>query len=202
MPTQVPWTWTQRLGHGFTLQHHLEGIRLFSIHYPELRCSEVIFFEASSPQIMKVNDDLSVQLFRPMSDAIEEGNLQRVIELLDEHPEALDLDTALGSWLHIAAEHDQLAIVKELIKRGIDLNARGGILEGNADIAGLWNHHLLTRERRAHPRRRGLLHRALPGGARCAETYTGRINRGCLHRSWIVFSAIARRIPRGGALGT
>jgi ankyrin repeat protein len=77
-----------------------------------------------------------------MSDAIEEGNLRRVIELLDEHPEALDLDTALGSWLHIAAEHDQLAIVKELIKRGIDLNARGGILEGNALQAAVDEGHI------------------------------------------------------------
>jgi uncharacterized protein len=70
-------------------------------------------------------------LFNPMSDAIEEGNFKRVIELLDNHPGAIDLDTPIGSWLHIAAARGQLLIVKELVKRGMNLNARGGSLDGN-----------------------------------------------------------------------
>jgi uncharacterized protein len=71
-------------------------------------------------------------LFRPMSDAIKAGNLQRVTELLEEHPEAIDLDTPMGSWLHIAASAGQLAVVKELVERGIDVNARGGTFKTNA----------------------------------------------------------------------
>jgi uncharacterized protein len=85
---------------------------------------------------------MSNTLFRPIMDAIREGNLQRVIELLDDHPEALNMDTVFGSWLHAAAGRGQLPIVKELVKRGLDLNARGGTLEGNALHAAVNYGHL------------------------------------------------------------
>jgi len=84
---------------------------------------------------------MSNALTKPIYDAIKEGNLNRVIELLDDHSEALEMDTPFGSWLHVAAERDQLPIVKELIKRGLDVNTRGGILEGNALHAAVSEGH-------------------------------------------------------------
>jgi uncharacterized protein len=67
-----------------------------------------------------------------MLSAIEDGNQDEVIRLLDAHSEALQMMTPFGTWLHVAASNGQLAIVKELVRRGIDVNARGGIAKGNA----------------------------------------------------------------------
>jgi uncharacterized protein len=72
------------------------------------------------------------QLFMPMTLAIRAGNVEEVIQLLDAHPGAIHYDTPMGSWLHMAASDGQLPIVKELVKRGIDVNARGGTFKTNA----------------------------------------------------------------------
>src|SRR5687768_8762043 len=75
---------------------------------------------------------MSIGLIKPIHDAIKDGNLNRVVELLDGNPGAIDIDTPFGSWLHIAARKGQLPIVKELLKRGMNMNARGGTLGGSA----------------------------------------------------------------------
>jgi len=75
---------------------------------------------------------MSIHLVKPIMEAIDDGNLKEVIELLDNNPGAIDIDTPFGSWLHVAAGEGQLPIVKELLKRGMDVNARGGTLGGNA----------------------------------------------------------------------
>jgi uncharacterized protein len=85
---------------------------------------------------------MSIKLLKPIHDAIKEGNLLQVKKLLDDHSGAIDLDTPFSSWLHVAAGKGQLAIVQELVKRGMDVNARGGILGGNALHAVADGHHV------------------------------------------------------------
>jgi uncharacterized protein len=77
-----------------------------------------------------------------IEEAIEEGQLKQVIKLLDDNPEAISIDTPFGSWLHAASRAGHLPIVKELVRRGMDVNARGGILEGNALHAAVSDGHL------------------------------------------------------------
>jgi ankyrin repeat protein len=67
-----------------------------------------------------------------ISDAIRDGDLGTFIKLIDERPEFLYDTSPLGTWLHVAAANNQLEMVKELVKRGFDVNARAGIGDGNA----------------------------------------------------------------------
>lgn len=64
--------------------------------------------------------------------AIEAGELELVMKLMDEHPEALAMEGPFGPWLHVAAQEGEVPIMKELLKRGADLQATGGLTEGNA----------------------------------------------------------------------
>jgi ankyrin repeat protein len=75
---------------------------------------------------------MRMHLAKPIYDAIGGGDLERVIQLLDDHPGAIHMDTPWGSWLHVAAGEGQLPIVKELLERGMEVNARGGVFGGNA----------------------------------------------------------------------
>jgi ankyrin repeat protein len=64
--------------------------------------------------------------------AIQDGNLEQMLKLLDNHPEALKMEGSFGPWLHVAAMYGRLPVIKELLKRGVDLQATGGIGEWNA----------------------------------------------------------------------
>jgi uncharacterized protein len=75
---------------------------------------------------------MSVELRPIIRAAIKEGRKVDVITLLDANPEALHDMTAFGTWLHVAASANQVEIAKELVKRGADVNALGGIGGGNA----------------------------------------------------------------------
>lgn len=75
---------------------------------------------------------MNVEVHRNMRAAIKEGRKEDVISLLDANPEALDMMTPFGTWLHVAASAGQVEIAKELLKRGADVNAVGGTFGGNA----------------------------------------------------------------------
>ena len=64
--------------------------------------------------------------------AVKNGQLNIVDELLKKEPEMLTWVTPFGTWLHIAAAHGQLEIVKYLINAGLDVNAEGGTFSTNA----------------------------------------------------------------------
>ncbi len=69
-------------------------------------------------------DSLTVdgQLF----DAAKTGDVNRLVALLDAHPEKLNAKNKPYSWtlLHAAAHNGHLAVVDELLRRGLDVNAR------------------------------------------------------------------------------
>lgn len=64
--------------------------------------------------------------------AITNGDVQTVLRLIHEDKSRLSMQTVFGSWLHIAAEHGQLEILKRLLDLGLDINALGGIAGGTA----------------------------------------------------------------------
>ncbi len=72
------------------------------------------------------------QLINEMLDAIEDGDVERVMVLLNSDVDKLNLITPFGTWLHIAASEGQLDIVKKLIDLGVDINKRGGTYDGGA----------------------------------------------------------------------
>jgi ankyrin repeat protein len=81
------------------------------------------------------------ELKKSLLDSIEEGTLEKIIQILDDNPESIEQVTPFGTWLHYAASEGQLPIVKELIKRGLDVNAHGGISKGTALLDAARNNH-------------------------------------------------------------
>ena len=69
-------------------------------------------------------DSLTVdgQLF----DAATSGDVSRLVALLDAHPVKLNAKNKPYSWtlLHVAAHNGHLSVVDELLRRGLDVNAR------------------------------------------------------------------------------
>jgi ankyrin repeat protein len=73
-----------------------------------------------------------IQLGKEIRDAIKRGDRTRVIDLIGSNQSVLEMMTPFGTWLHVAAAHGQLDLVKCLISAGIPINRKGGILGGNA----------------------------------------------------------------------
>lgn len=74
---------------------------------------------------------MSNEIIKTMREAIKSANLKEVKELVNKDKEILNLDTAFGSWLHVAAAHDMYEIVEFFIECGMDVNKNGGISGGN-----------------------------------------------------------------------
>ena len=66
------------------------------------------------------------KLFRVLMDAIKGGNTELVFSTFKSNPEAIHMESPLGSWINIAAEHGQLEIVERLLEIGIDINHPSG----------------------------------------------------------------------------
>jgi ankyrin repeat protein len=82
------------------------------------------------------------KVYNSLYDAITDGDFMRFMTLIKEHPKILQMITPFGTWLHVAASNGQLEMVKELVKRGIEINARGSIADGNAlNEAASEGHH-------------------------------------------------------------
>lgn len=87
-----------------------------------------------------LTDDEQVEL----SSAVEEGNTAVVTKLLDSGSLKINEPVFAWSWLQIAANKNQLPIVKLLVERGADLNYKHPItkmtalslaaVDGHADI--------------------------------------------------------------------
>jgi uncharacterized protein len=61
-------------------------------------------------------------LFNAMLDAIRDKNLERFSALIEEDSSLLLVTTVFGTWLHYAAKHSSLEIVKYLISHGVNIN--------------------------------------------------------------------------------
>jgi uncharacterized protein len=75
---------------------------------------------------------MSNEEYKKIRASVKEGRKEDVIALVDANPEAIHENGVFGTWLHVAASTNQVEVAKELIKRGVDINASGGILGGNA----------------------------------------------------------------------
>lgn len=67
------------------------------------------------------------ELQKSMRKAIRSGDDDRFFNLLTEHPDQLHAITVFGTWVHFAASHGRLGIVRRLIQLGIDPNAKSGV---------------------------------------------------------------------------
>lgn len=72
------------------------------------------------------------QSAKDIRNAIKNGQLETLRDLLENEPEMLTWMTPFGTWLHVAAAHGHLEIVEYLINAGIDVNAEGGTFSTNA----------------------------------------------------------------------
>ncbi|PMC35755.1 hypothetical protein CJ195_18430 [Bacillus sp. UMB0899] len=71
-------------------------------------------------------------LNKAIRSAIKLGDLKEVQELIGDDKEILNTMTAFGTWLHVAAKQGHFEIVKFLIDKGIDIDARGGTFDASA----------------------------------------------------------------------
>ena len=62
--------------------------------------------------------------------SIKHGEVEKVVSLIGCDKARLEMMTPFGTWLHVAASHGKLEIVKRLIGLGADVNAYGGICGG------------------------------------------------------------------------
>ena len=76
-------------------------------------------------------DNEQRKIIKTMRNAIKNGNLDVVKELLGNNDDLLEANTVFGSWLHIAASYGRIDIARYLIDCGIDVNRNGDISGGN-----------------------------------------------------------------------
>ncbi len=76
-------------------------------------------------------DNEQSKIVKTMRNAIKNGNLDVVKELLKSNGGLLTVNTVFGSWLHIAASYGRIDIASYLIDCGIDVNRNGDISGGN-----------------------------------------------------------------------
>jgi len=74
----------------------------------------------------------NINVSKEIRSAIKQGNVEKVRELIGTNNELLNLMTPFGTWLHVAASHGKLEIVKYLINSGLDSNIKGGTFNAGA----------------------------------------------------------------------
>lgn len=86
--------------------------------------------------------DNQIEAYKRIRKAIKNGDVDEAIRLLSEDESLLYLDTPFGTWLHMAAAHGRLDIVRWLILHGIDVNVRGATIEGRPLDEAASNGHI------------------------------------------------------------
>lgn len=81
---------------------------------------------------MKKEGFMDKVIFKTMRKAIKEGDIDIVKEILENDNTLVNEDTPFGTWLHMAAEQDNISISKYLISKGADVNKNSGMAGGNA----------------------------------------------------------------------
>jgi ankyrin repeat protein len=71
------------------------------------------------------------QIAKEIRVAIKQGDIEKVVTLVGADKARLEMMTPFGTWLHVAASHGKLEIVKRLVALGANVNATGGIAGGS-----------------------------------------------------------------------
>ena len=87
-------------------------------------------------------DNEQNKIVKTMRNAIKNGNLDMMTELLRNNEGLLEVNTVFGSWLHIAASYGRIDIASYLIDCGIDVNRNGDISGGNPMRSAAENGHI------------------------------------------------------------
>lgn len=76
--------------------------------------------------------------------AIKGNDIDLAIKLLNVNEKLgiLSYKTPFGTWLHDASAHGRQLLVEYLVNNGVDINAKGGILGGNALNEAVKNQHI------------------------------------------------------------
>lgn len=56
--------------------------------------------------------------------AVEDGDVAKVRQFLTEHPDMVQLDFGMGTWLHMAAMEDSMPMVEMLLELGCEVDAQ------------------------------------------------------------------------------
>ena len=86
--------------------------------------------------------ETNIELLKLMRQAIKQGDINAVKEMVKKNAGLLEAVTPLGSWLHIAAECGNSVMVSYFIDAGLDVNTDGGLAEANPLKAAANNGHL------------------------------------------------------------
>ena len=70
------------------------------------------------------------KMAQQIRDAILDNDSRKAIFLLTANPQMRDFMTPFGTWLHVAAKHGRLDLVKFLVELGIGINVQGGTFGG------------------------------------------------------------------------
>ena len=71
-------------------------------------------------------------LNKAIRNAIKLGDINKVKQLIGSDKEVLNTMTSFGTWLHVAAKKGRHEIVKYLVEKGVDIDARGGTFDASA----------------------------------------------------------------------
>ena len=69
---------------------------------------------------------IDVTILKEIRTSIKNGDTSRFIDLIGNDPERLNMMTAFGTWLHVAASFGRTEMVVHLISLGVDINRIGG----------------------------------------------------------------------------
>jgi uncharacterized protein len=73
-----------------------------------------------------------VNTIQTMRAAIKQGDMAKVKSIIESDKDALNIITAFGTWLHVAASMGRMDILKYLIKCGLDIDVMSGTFNGGA----------------------------------------------------------------------
>lgn len=68
-------------------------------------------------------------LNKTIRDAIKQNDTKKVMSLIENNPQSLHSISPFGTWLHVAAKKGSYEIVDYLVRKGIDVNAKGDVFD-------------------------------------------------------------------------
>lgn len=72
----------------------------------------------------------NINIKREIRNAFKNNDNEKIKELVGQNEDILNMDTAFGSWLHVASDFGNIEMIEYLLNRGLDINIKGGTFEG------------------------------------------------------------------------